>query len=112
MTVQLIRHQAKELAGAFWEADRTERFRNFYPDVRQFIGRHWPDFVPAARNLLVDCLSRKDLSDRLKTEISDALIEDNRRAVRAPAHDRHRMLLRQDHPGQLEQKVTKALLEM
>lgn len=111
MTVRLIRHQAKELAGAFWEADRSERFRAFFPNVHQFIGRLWPDFVTAARDVLVDMLNRKDVSPHLKEEIADALVEDNKRAVRARSHDQSRLLLKADHPGQREQSLAKYMAE-
>ena len=120
MTVQLIRRQAKELAAAFFEGDdeaRTERFRAFWPGKdgqKQFVGRMWPSFVPMARALLTDMLSRNDVATYLKDEIAEALIEDNKRAVTAPSfnEDGHQMLLKAAEPGKVEQKFTKALEDL
>lgn len=120
MTVQLIRHQAKELAAAFYEGDeeaRTDRFRSFWSGKdgqKQFIGRMWPQFVPAAIMLLTDMLARKDVAQYLKDEIAEALIENNRRAVDAPAfnEDGRLMLLKAAEPGKIEQKFTKNLEDL
>ena len=117
MTVRLVRVQAKKLAEAFFEGDdeaRTERFRSFFPDIKEFVGRMWPQFVPAARAILADMLERRDVAQHLKDEIYDALVEDNKRSVGAPAfnEDGRLMLLKPDEPGKVEQKFTKQLEDL
>lgn len=109
MTVMLIRKTAKDLAGAFYEEDHSERFRKMWPDVRQFIGRNWPDFVVMARTVLVDMLRRKDVSQDHKDTIFEALQEDARRSQRQTAQSsqvgKGTFLLKKDEPGRLEQAI-------
>lgn len=113
MTVQLIRRQAKEIAAAFWDhGDRSARFREFWPDLDQFVGRNWPKFVQEARDTFVDMLTRSDVPAHWKEEIAEALIEENKRAVRATSRRQQPLMLRQNHPGPVEQKLAAALKDM
>jgi hypothetical protein len=72
----------------------------------------WPDYVPAARAQLTDMLQRKDVAQYVKDEIYEALVEDNKRAVKARLHDQKRWALRGDHPGPIEQKMVKNLKDL
>lgn len=54
MTSQLIRLQAKEMAGIFYEGhQRSLRFRVENPDQDEYVAGHWPHFVDVA----VQCLT-------------------------------------------------------
>lgn len=107
MTVQLIRLTAKDLAGAFYEEDRSDRFRKLWPDVRQFTARNWPNFVPMARAILTGMLDpHSNTVQSLKDEIYEALIEDHRRSQgQRGVKVGMGLKLRPDQPGTLEQKV-------
>ena len=107
MTVMLVRRTAKDIAGAFYEQNRTDRFRKFWPDQDQYIARNWPDFVEEARSTLAGLLGQKTTSEHLKREIFDALQEDNERQLRTSArqHDAGRMILKPDEPGKIEQEL-------
>jgi hypothetical protein len=50
MTTQLIRMQAKEIAGIFYEQNqRTLRFRRQWPVQDDYVDSQWPHFVQSAR---------------------------------------------------------------
>lgn len=107
MTVQLIRQTAKELAGAFYEEDHSDRFRKFWPTAKSFIGRCWPNFVTMARTLLTSMLTRNDVPQHQKDDIYDALIEDQRRAADKPSARPGIGALKANphHPGAMEKKL-------
>jgi len=108
MTVQLIRRTAKELAGADYEdGPHSDRFRKFWPDVKQFIGRNWPTYVPMARTILTNMLTRPDVSEDQKHEIYEALLEDRQRSEQQASTKvgMGKLKLRPDHPGTLEKKL-------
>jgi hypothetical protein len=89
MTEQTIRSMAKELAGAFYEQKRSDRFRSkesktrirvierqpdgtlaevvkvvpffeAYPNATKFAAAHWPFFVEPARRCLTTMLALPD----------------------------------------------------
>lgn len=103
----LVRRTAKELCAAFYEADRSERFRKFWPDIKQYIARNWPEFVDPARGVLASMLGRSDVSEHVKKEIYEALQEDHERQERyhGNQHDSGRFALKLEEPGKIEQKV-------
>lgn len=106
MTERTIRMTAKDLCGAFYEdASLSERFRAFWPDQNVFIARNWLNFVEPARRVLSSMLGRKDISEREKEAIYKALVEDNRRALRAKPQPRAQFMLNPEHPGKIERKV-------
>lgn len=57
MTSQLIRLQAKELAGIFYDGNqRSLRFRTENPDQDQYVAGHWAHFVDVAIQTLTALL--------------------------------------------------------
>ena len=105
MTVQMIQHVCREIAGEFYEdAKRSDRFRAIWPDVRVFIARTWPMHIETARTILTDMLRRSDaeVPPHQKDAIYEALIEDRQRQ---PVNLGGAMLLRPDHPGTIERKI-------
>jgi len=57
MTSQLIRLQAKEMAGIFYEGNqRSLRFRVENPDQDAYVADHWPHFVDVAIQTLTALL--------------------------------------------------------
>jgi len=82
---KLVRHTAKEMAGAFFENEdtfqdgrvmRTERFRALGLTQEQFVRKYWPDFVVAARKTLAHMLMLPGVEQSDKDKIFDALLED------------------------------------
>lgn len=113
MTERTIRTLAKELAGAFYEQKRSDKFRSrnsltraktlkqlpdgsvvevpvvlpffkAYPTSKQFSAGHWPLFVEAARKCMVTMLALPSVSDELKEGIHAALVEDRQNEYKAP----------------------------
>jgi len=77
MTCQLIRMQAKEIAGLFYDqASRTDLFRLEWPDEKAYVAASWPHFVAEAKGALAALLNDHSVSDKDKMEITQALIED------------------------------------
>lgn len=92
-----IKQQAIELAGAFYEQNRSAKFRFAFPTVDDYLKgrwhkRHqdgsvrvtryipgWQHHVALARGMLVKMLTMPDarVSRQMKDRIADALIEDN-----------------------------------
>src|ERR1035437_3421940 len=102
MTEQTIRIMAKELAGIFYEENRTPGFRKAFPTFKHYIRGQWvqPDgqmkvyrpgwlhHVALARKVLAAQLGRKDLHINLKNAIFTALIEDRDRQFKAEQRNR------------------------
>ena len=85
----LFRNTAEELAGAYYdeqlqdarfsnvsaERRRSMTFRNHWPNVRTYIKLNWPMFIPMAKTILGDMLTRPDVSLAQKDEIYNAFLE-------------------------------------
>lgn len=97
MTVQLVRMAAKEIAGAYYDLERSPQFRKNFPDQRLYVRLRWPHFVEEARKQLSGMLGNSMTPDHQKREIYEALIEDKRRQDTARARD-----LRTLHQADLE----------
>lgn len=80
----LIRRTAKDIAGAFYEQNRTERFRKAWPDQRAYIAKCWPHFVVTAKDTLLELLRRPSTPQHHKQQIYDAFLEDSRRREQTP----------------------------
>lgn len=77
MTCQLIRMQAKEIAGLFYEqCSRTDLFRLQWPDEKAYVAASWPHFVAEAKGALAELLNDNSLSEDKKNVILEALIDD------------------------------------
>jgi hypothetical protein len=70
---KLIKHTAKEIAGAFYDMHRTDQFRAKAGSQRQFVRRYWTDHVPVAIQCLTGVLALPGTSEHEKEEIYDAL---------------------------------------
>lgn len=108
MTEHTIRSTAKSLAAADWDnGEHSDRFRKFWPDVKQFIARNWPTYVPMARTILTAQLTDKITPQHLKDAIYDALVEDRRREMLSPGVKvgRGELNLNPLHPGRMERKI-------
>lgn len=94
-----VRSMAKELAGAFYEQNRSPRFRAAFPTLRHYMrGQQvmpdgqikiyrpgWLHHVDMARKMLTAMLGRADVSEVLKERIYDALMEDREKSLRPGA---------------------------
>lgn len=96
MTERTVRSMAKELAGKFYEGNRTPGFRKAFPTFRHYMRGQWvqPDgsikiyrpgwlhHVVLARQMLTLMLGRKDIHENVKERIYDALLEDRNRTIK------------------------------
>lgn len=103
MTNQTIRMLAKELAGKFYEGNRSPKFRAAFPTYKNYIRGQWhqPDgsikayrpgwlhHVELARKMLASMLGRKDVHEHLKEAIFKAIIDDRERSQRPGARKLH-----------------------
>lgn len=109
MTIMLIRKLAKDMAGAFYEENRSVRFRKMWPNARTFIARSWVGFVPEAEKTLVGMLANKSVPEYTKNEIYEAILEQRQRdtgpGVSGVKPGVGSLNLNPLHPGTLERKV-------
>lgn len=76
MTSQLIRLQAKEMAGQFYEGNqRSLRFRIDNPDQNDYVAKHWPHFVDVGIQCLTALLAQHDVPQHQKDVIYEDLVE-------------------------------------
>jgi hypothetical protein len=78
MTSQLIRLQAKEMAGCAYQGEIFEvtgRFRLENPSQDAFVAKYWPHYVQLAKETLVLVLRDESTPQYQKDLISEALIE-------------------------------------
>ncbi len=94
----LIKSQATELAGVFYEQERSPKFRKAFPTLKHYMGGWqvvadgalkkvspgWMHHVILARRLLVEMLKKPDavVSPAMKERIYDALLEDRGKSQR------------------------------
>jgi hypothetical protein len=104
-TNQTIRHMAKELAGKFYEDNRTPGFRKAFPTFRHYMRGQWVQsdgsirldkpgwlhHVELARKLLAGMLGRMDVHENLKDPIYQAILDDRERALRPGARKLHQV---------------------
>lgn len=95
MTERTIRSMAKELAGVFYENNRTDDFRRAFPTFRHFIRGQWiqndgsiivkepgwTHFIAMAKRLLTEMLQDPRVNPIMKERIYDALIDEHERAT-------------------------------
>ena len=114
MTEQTVRSVAKEIAGAFYDQNRTPGFRQAFPTLKAFNRGQWhqPDgsikayrpgwlhFVEPARRRLAQMLGDPATSDYVKNAIFNALIEDRNRQFKQ--EQRNRKMVKDLPQGTLE----------
>lgn len=97
MTEQTIRVMAKELAGKFYEDNRTTGFRRAFPTLKAYMRGQWyqpngdvkidkPGWVhhiALAKKILTTMLSQSDavVSPHVKERIYDALLDEHSRST-------------------------------
>ena len=97
MTERTVRSMAKELAGIFYEDNRTPVFRQAFPTLKHYMRGQWVQqngdikidkpgwlyHVELARKVLASMLSKPDsvVSPAIKERIFDALIEEHEKAT-------------------------------
>ena len=97
MTVQMIREMARELAGAFYEENRTPGFRQTFPTLKAYMRGQWhkPDgevmitkpgwiyHYDLAIKVLAKMLEKPDtvVTPLMKERIMNALIDNHNRAT-------------------------------
>ena len=115
MTEATHREMAKELAGAWYEMRRTDRFRDggdkvkarkivkdiltglpreiivgipfsqAYPTAEAYVEAHWPFFMDTARKVLTTMLTLPNISPVMKERIYDAICEDREKQLKIEA---------------------------
>ena len=70
---KLIKHTAKEIAGAFYDMNRTEQFRQMAGSQRRFVRLQWTHHIPSAIECLTGVLALPGTSEHEKEAIYDAL---------------------------------------
>jgi hypothetical protein len=81
----LIRNTAEEIAGAFYDMNRTDQFRQKAGTHRRFVRQHWKDHVPTALECLAGVLGLPGTPDDQKEVIYVAIQEFHARSsVRTP----------------------------
>ena len=97
MTERTIRSMAKELAGVFYEDNRSVRFRRSFPTIKHYMRGQWiqpsgeilikepgwTHHIDLAKKMLVSMLSQSDnrVSTLMKERIYDALIEEHNKSI-------------------------------
>ena len=98
MVDSTIKSMASELAGAFYEQNRSPRFRKAFPTLKHYMGGWqvvaegklkklspgWMHHVVLARRVLTEMLKKSDVvvSPAMKERIYDALLEDRGKSQR------------------------------
>lgn len=102
-TNQTIRNMAKELAGVFYEGNRSPRFRRAFPTFKHYMRGQWvqPDgsitayrpgwlhHVELARRMLATMLGHANVHENLKHAIYQAILDDRERSMRPGAKKLH-----------------------
>lgn len=71
----LLRRTAKEMAGIFYDGNRSKKFREVFPNQRLYVRYNWPEFVNQARDALLTLMSLSTTSKHVKDEIYDAITD-------------------------------------
>ena len=88
MTSQLIRMQAKEIAGIFYdENQRSLRFRQENPDQDAYVAANWPHFVDIGIANLTMLLNDHSTPQHQKDVIYEELCEHWERSQRPSARE-------------------------
>jgi len=72
---ELVKKTAQEVAGAFYDMNRSERFRQYAGTQDAFVAAAWKDHIQTAVDLLAQLLAMPGTSDHEREAIYDALTE-------------------------------------
>lgn len=76
----LIRKTAEEIAGAFYEGNRSERFRAGAGSPKNYIRRHWKDHISDTIRCMAALLGQPGFPEHEKERIHEAIVEFTERA--------------------------------
>ena len=79
---KLIRQTAEEIAGEFYELNRTDQFRKTAGTQRHFIRRHWKSHVEFAIQALSMVLGQPGVPEENKENILEAILQFRQRSTR------------------------------
>lgn len=86
---KMIADIAKGCCKSAWQdLARQNRFYKANPNVQAFVERHWPRYLPVARQILTGMLGSPKYTQATKDEIMDVLLKDgavNPKAMAEPA---------------------------
>ena len=99
MTERTIRLMAKELAGKFYEDNRSVGFRRTFPTLKSYMRGQWHQVdgqivinkpgwmyhIDLARKVLANMLSKPNVTEVMKQRIYEALLEEHDKAVSTKA---------------------------
>jgi len=101
MTERTIKEMAKELAGIFYEDNRSPGFRFTFPTLKSYMRGQWHQqdgtivinkpgwmyHIDLARKVLINMLSKPDgvVNEEMKQRIYEAIIEDHNSATKPQA---------------------------
>lgn len=80
MTHKMIVHDAQEMAGCFYESDRSATFRATWPDQMDYVRAKWHHFVVPVRAGYAELLGRPEVDEETKARIYEALVSDTAQA--------------------------------
>lgn len=75
MTHPTIVHDAKELAGCFYEKNRSDKFRASWPNQMTYVNTKWPHFVQGVREGYAELLGHPGTPEDMKERIYEALLD-------------------------------------
>ena len=75
MTHKRIVHDAKEMAGEFYERDRSVTFRRTWPSEKEYVNTKWTHFVKPVREVYAELLGMPNVADDEKEAMYEALLD-------------------------------------
>lgn len=76
----LIRKTAEEIAGTFYEGNRSEKFRSNAGSQKNFIRKHWKDHIGITIQCMAQLLAQPGFPVEEKERIHEAFLEFRERA--------------------------------
>ncbi len=73
----MLRHDAEQIAGEFYDMERSEKFRLNWPDQDMFVQLEWKNFVAAVRLLYTELLGNEQTPEHDKQKMFKAIVMQN-----------------------------------
>lgn len=73
----MIVHDAKEMAGCFYENERSDTFRATWPRQMEYVETKWHHFVAGVREVYAELLAHPNVDEEQKERMYEALIADS-----------------------------------